>query len=200
MQYSSGVEYGLHAMLQLAMLPSGAWSSVATMTTFQPMPPALMSKIFTQLQSAGLVMAREGVSGGYALARRPEDISVLDIVDAIDGRKPMFQCRAVREKCVLFAEGTPGWASRGVCTIHAVMLTAEKQARNALAECSLAEIAEKSAVKVPKPFLAQATGWFAERSAPAGSESRKSTPERRRTTSATSKPARLKSSRQRRVK
>ncbi|MBE0777079.1 Rrf2 family transcriptional regulator, partial [Escherichia coli] len=49
-----------------------------------------------------LVAATEGVRGGFRLARPANEISVLDVVRAIDGDKSIFECREVRERCAIF--------------------------------------------------------------------------------------------------
>ena len=54
---------------------------------------------------------------------------MLDIVDAIDGRKSLFDCKDMRENCLLFGGEAAAWITNGVCGIHAVMLRAQKSMR-----------------------------------------------------------------------
>ena len=161
--YGSGIECGLHCLLFLIDPPAGGPPSSRDMAEYQGVSPSFVAKIFTQMQKAGLVTASEGVRGGFALARTPEQISVLDVVDAIEGDKPLFRCREIRRNCVLYDDDPPDWTTRGVCQIHAVMLDAEKCMRASLAETSLADIARQTTNKVPGAFLERSRTWFEQR-------------------------------------
>src|ERR1700709_1913353 len=163
---STGVEYGLHCLLYLTeSAPGVREASVRDMAELQVVPVDYLAKLFTKLHRAGIVTATEGARGGFALARPAAEISVLDVVTAIDGDKPLFECRGVREKCAVFGDVTPSWATSGVCGIHAVMLQAEKRMRESLAAHSLAEMAERMSAKAPRTFGPQIVKWFEGRAA-----------------------------------
>src|SRR3546814_20146146 len=87
-------------------------------------------------------------------------ISVLELVDAIEGRKPLFDCQDIRGRCALFEDGAPEWATRGVCSIHAVMLKAEKAMRDTLASETLADIGGRLERKAPAEFGGDTQAWF----------------------------------------
>jgi len=163
---STGVEYGLHCLLFLAA-PSDdrAEASVRDLATFQGVPVEYLAKLFTKLTKAGLVVATEGSRGGFALARAADKISFLDVVEAIDGEKPLFECREIRTRCAVFGSEEPQWATAGVCSIHEVMLAAEKRMRDELASHSLAELGSRVATKAPVEFGAQVSTWFEGRTA-----------------------------------
>lgn len=91
--YGSSVEYGLHCLLFLIDPPGETKFSSADLAEFQGISPSYVAKLFTQLKTAGLVIAAEGAQGGYRLARRAKDISVLDVVEALEGDSPLFQCK-----------------------------------------------------------------------------------------------------------
>lgn len=156
---TASVEYGLHCLLGL--LDAGEQPrSARDLAAFQGISPSFVAKIFPRLEKAGIVEAAEGVRGGYRLARAPETISVLELVDAIEGRKPLFECQEIRGRCALFDDGAPAWATRGVCSIHAVMLKAENAMREALASESLADIAGRLQRKAPPAFGMDTRTWF----------------------------------------
>src|SRR3990167_5387083 len=95
--YSAGVEYGIHCLLFLTdERGDGREASVRALAELQGVPPELLAKVFTRLAKANLVVATEGVRGGFRLARPADEITVLDIVRAIDGDKEIFECRNVR--------------------------------------------------------------------------------------------------------
>jgi Rrf2 family protein len=159
---TASVEYGLHCLLTL--VDAGpAPRSGKDLALFQGISPTFVAKILAKLEKAGIVRAAEGVRGGYLLARTPDTISVLAIVDAIEGRKPLFECQEIRARCPLFGAEPPAWASRGVCSIHAVMLKAEKAMRDALASETLADIAGQVDRKAPPEFGADTRTWFDQR-------------------------------------
>lgn len=156
---TASVEYGLHCLLGL--IDAGeAPRSARDLAEFQGVSPSFAAKIFAKLEKAGIVAAAEGVRGGYRLARPAEAISVLELVDAIEGRKPLFECREVRTRCPLFDGDVPEWATRGVCSIHAVMLKAEKAMRDALASETLADIGGRLDRKAPPDFGEETRIWF----------------------------------------
>jgi len=159
---TASVEYGIHSLLWLAGAGEAPMSS-RELAEFQGLPPAFLAKIFAKLEKAGIVEASEGVRGGYRLARAPQDISFLDIVDAIEGRKPLFECQEVRGRCAVFGDCPPDWATNGTCSIHAVILRAEKAMREALAERSLADVGRAVERKAPPEFASEVRSWIDDR-------------------------------------
>src|SRR5215470_1745430 len=95
--YGASVEYGLHCLLYLVDPPQGVVPSSRDLAEFQGVSPSYVAKLFTQLEKARLVASSEGTAGGYWLARPVDEITVLDVVDALEGGKPLFQCREVRD-------------------------------------------------------------------------------------------------------
>lgn len=158
---STGVEYGLHCLLFLTSPPGEAPEpSVRDLADLQGVPVEYLAKIFTKLSRAGLVLATEGARGGFALARPADEISFLDVIEAIDGNKQLFECREIRTHCAVFDAEAPAWATKGVCSIHAVMLAAEKCMRDELASHSLGALAAQVAAKAPASFGPQVATWL----------------------------------------
>ncbi len=171
---TNSVEYGIHCLLWLVDPASGQPSS-RDLAELQGISPSFVAKIFPKLEKAGIVQAAAGVRGGYRLARAPADITVLDIVDAIEGNKPLFDCQEIRDRCAVFDGDAPNWATNGVCAIHAAMLRAEKAMRESLAQETLASIAAVVERKAPNSFPIEVRGWLNERaSGRAASRSKKS--------------------------
>lgn len=172
--FGNGVEIGLHCLLHL-VAPTGIagdvhggtgperrWPGPSTrdLAEFQGVSPSFTAKIFTQLEKAGIVRSVEGVRGGFALARPADEITVLDVTDAIEGQKKLFQCRDIRDDCILYRDGAPKRARDDVCSIHALMIEAESRMRETLAVTTLADLAETVAGKMPKKRLTDGTAWF----------------------------------------
>ena len=163
------VEYGIHCLLWLAVADDAPLSS-RDLAELQGISPAFVAKIFPKLEKAGIVTASNGLRGGYRLAKPAAQIAVLDIVDALEGRKPLFDCQEIRGRCALFESRPPAWATQGVCAIHAVMLKAEKAMRDSLAAESLGDIAKTFGRKAPASFDGTVRGWLGERNAARGAQ------------------------------
>jgi Rrf2 family protein len=162
--YSAGVEYGIHCLLFL--VGNGGDSreaSVRDLAELQGVPLDYLAKIFTKLAKAKLVVATEGVRGGFKLARPSDEITLLDIVNAIDGQKLIFDCREIRGRCALFEGSPPTWALDGGCAVHGAMMTAQKRMEDALAQTTILDLARKVGRKAPPEFSGQVDEWLVER-------------------------------------
>jgi Rrf2 family protein len=159
----NSVEYALHSLLWLAA-PLEQRPSARDLAALQGISPAFLSKIFQKLEKGGIVEASGGIRGGYRLAKPADDISVLEIIDAVEGRKNLFDCQEIRGRCVLFKGKPPAWATRGVCGIHALMLRAEKTLRDELGRSSLGSLSAGFRNKrLPSQFSGAVQDWFAAR-------------------------------------
>lgn len=161
---STGVEYALHCLLHLTDKPVGVdEASVRDLAELQGLSVEYVAKLFTKLHKAGLAVATEGARGGFKLARAAHSISVLQVVEAIDGPKPLFDCREIRSRCVVYDANTAKQASKGVCSIHAIMLDAEKRMKEVLQSQTLADIAARTAPKLPRTFHTDVVSWIDQR-------------------------------------
>ncbi len=160
--YGATVEYGVHCLLFLAR-PLDNPASSRELAELQGVSPTQVAKIFPKLEKAGLVIATGGISGGYRLARDAADISVLDVIDAVEGDRRLFDCKEVRGNCALFGGVTPDWAVAGVCAVHAVMLRAEKSMRAEMGRTSILDLAEGMYRKAPADFGPDVARWLGDR-------------------------------------
>lgn len=163
---STGVEYGLHCLLYLTRSQAAVdEASVRDLAELQGIPNEFLAKLFTKLAKAELVVATEGIKGGFRLARAADRITVHDVVVAIDGDKPLFDCREIRGRCAVFESGPPAWATRGVCSIHAVMQSAEGAMRAELKQHTLADLVHRTMDKAPASYGPQVVQWLTDRAA-----------------------------------
>jgi Rrf2 family protein len=160
-QFGSSVEMALHCLLNLAGQPADRHPSARDLAEFQGVSPSFVAKLFTRLEKAGIVSSGQGIQGGYSLARPAEDITVLEIVDAVEAAKPLFRCRNIRRNCILYDDPPPPWATQGVCGIHAVFLDAEIAMRDRLGAVTIGDLAAGTAAKIPPAFYDAADNWFA---------------------------------------
>ena len=162
--YSAGVEYGIHCLILLVGNGGDTReASVRDLAELQGVPLDYLAKIFTKLAKAKLVVATEGVRGGFKLARPSDEISILDIVNAIDGQKLIFDCREIRGRCALFEGSAPAWALAGPCSVHAAMMIAQKRMEDALAQQTILDLARKVGRKAPAQFNDQVDNWMNDR-------------------------------------
>jgi Rrf2 family protein len=93
LQLSKRVEYGLIALRHMAMAPHGQVCTSKEIAQKYDLPYELLSKILQKLAKAGIVVSTQGVRGGYALARKPSEVRVSQILNIIEDEKPIIaQC------------------------------------------------------------------------------------------------------------
>ena len=98
MRLSDGVEWGVHVCVLLAPLPDDAALPAAKLAEYHGVPAAYLAKHLQALAGAGVLRTVKGARGGYRLARPPAEITVLDVVEAIDGDQSAFQCTEIRRR------------------------------------------------------------------------------------------------------
>jgi Rrf2 family protein len=139
MKLSEGVEAAIHCAVSLAGLDEGATMPGAALAEQFGLSPSYLLKHLNALVAAGLLESLPGPAGGYRLARRPHDISLLDIVLAVEGPQPAFRCGEIRQRGPV---RLPASAYVKPCGINAAMLRAEKAWRAALAAERLSQIVD----------------------------------------------------------
>ncbi|MGX7677228.1 RrF2 family transcriptional regulator [Plantactinospora sp. DSM 117369] len=138
MRISEGVEWGLHCCLTLAWIGDDEPVSAPRLATWFELPPAYLSKCLQALVRAGILSSTPGVRGGFRLARRPAEITVMDVVTAVEGPEPAFRCTEIRQQGPGVDPSAPEF--RRPCAITAVMRRAELAWRRELAGQTLADL------------------------------------------------------------
>ena len=92
MQITRQADYALRAVLFLAKLNENQRASTSQIAESQHIPPSFLAKIISQLSIAGLIHTSRGARGGVSLSRPSADISILDVVEAIDGPLSLNEC------------------------------------------------------------------------------------------------------------
>jgi Rrf2 family iron-sulfur cluster assembly transcriptional regulator len=117
-------------MMHLAARPAGEVSSLRDVGREQNVPESFLAKIFQSLVHAGLVVSQRGARGGFALARPADQITVAQVVQAIDGPVSLNGCVLWPETCE---------RSRS-CTMHQVWLQAQERMMSVLDGVTLAAL------------------------------------------------------------
>lgn len=167
MAYSVGVEYALHSLVYLVDPPVKRPIGIKELAAFQGLSESYLSKIFTKLVKAGLVQSIPGVKGGYELAKDPDRISFLDVVEAIEGTHPLFQCRNIIANFAIRVDNlepeTAPNAGTVRCQIHRTMLEAEQQMRQYLKRKTLLWLKNRLKQELPAEIHEQTESWFRSR-------------------------------------
>ncbi|NPV41470.1 MAG: Rrf2 family transcriptional regulator [Anaerolineae bacterium] len=99
MQITRQADYALRAVIFLARMNGDERASTSAIAENQKIPPSFLAKIVSQLSLAGLIQTSRGARGGVSLAKKPEEISVLDVIEAIDGPVLLNECAGNPENC-----------------------------------------------------------------------------------------------------
>lgn len=99
MQITRQADYAVRAVLYLAEKGPETRSATSQIAQKQQIPPSFLAKIVSQLSVAGLLQTSRGARGGVSLARPPEQISLLEVVEAIDGPILLNECVAGNGSC-----------------------------------------------------------------------------------------------------
>jgi Rrf2 family protein len=156
MKMSEGVEWTAHACALLAALPPGIGLPANALAEFHDLAPAYMAKHMQALARAGVVESVRGAGGGYRLAKKPQDVTLWDVYEAIEGEEPAFRCSEIRQQgpCTGLSD------YRKPCEINAIFGRAEAAWRSELKSVSLADIVADLARKQTPARRAQLTEWL----------------------------------------
>ncbi len=106
MQITRQADYAVRAVLYLAQLGPEQRAATSQIAQEQQIPPSFLAKIVSQLSVAGLLQTSRGARGGVSLARSPEQISLLEVVEAIDGPILLNECVSGNGACT-FGDDCP---------------------------------------------------------------------------------------------
>ena len=99
MQITRQADYAVRAVLHLAQMKNGDRAATSVVAKEQHIPPSFLAKIISQLSIAGLLHTSRGARGGVTLAREAKDITLLEVIEAIDGPIQLNECVAADGTC-----------------------------------------------------------------------------------------------------
>ena len=142
-----GVEWAIHSCVNLAWTPAGEAVNSARLAEYYKLPAAYLNKQLQALFRAGILGSVSGPRGGFHLARRPENVTVLDIVLALEGPDPVFRCEGILGNAP-DADQEQNFVR--TCLISQTMRQAELVWRQALARQTVAGIADSMERRFPQ--------------------------------------------------
>ncbi|MEU0492779.1 Rrf2 family transcriptional regulator [Nocardiopsis sp. NPDC006139] len=152
MKMSEGVEWALHTCVNLSWTDPGEAVPAARLAEVFALPTAYLAKHLQALARAGILISTTGPRGGFRLARDPGDITLLDVVTAIEGPEDAFRCRQILKDG---PGGRPDVDYRRTCAVSQAMRRAELAWRAELAGQTVADI--RRTVEQRDPAAAPAT-------------------------------------------
>jgi len=147
LRLSKKADYALMAMKHLALRGDQGSSSAREIAALYDIPIELMAKVLQRLVRRGLLASHQGTRGGYELARRPTQISVADVIQAIDGPVAVTACSNDESQCEQFSK----------CNVRDPLWKVRERIVQALGECTIAELA---AEPTPVPQAASRPAVF----------------------------------------
>ena len=123
-------DYAVRAMVDLARLPS-EWETGGAIAARTDIPSRFVTQVMGDLVRGGLVEARIGRTGGYRLSHAPAEITVLALVEAVEGDSRRRRCVLRRGAC----------RSESPCQVHDIFADAQEALIGHLAATSLASAA-----------------------------------------------------------
>jgi Rrf2 family protein len=142
LRLSKKADYALMAMKHLALRGDQGSSSAREIASQYDIPIELLAKVLQRLVRRGLLVSQQGTRGGYQLARVPVQISVGDVIQAVDGPVTVTACSTEAGSCEQFAK----------CNVRDPLWRVRERILAALGECTIAELAAE-----PPPAVTSTT-------------------------------------------
>jgi Rrf2 family protein len=115
MQLTRAADYAVRMMIHLATLPPESRTNRAALAAACDVPEPFVGKILQTLTRSGLIASHRGVHGGFALTQRPDVISLLSVIEAVEGPTQLNTCMRPGDSC-----GRKSW-----CPAHTVWVEAQ---------------------------------------------------------------------------
>ena len=137
MEITRQADYAIRSMVHLADLPIENRVSTATISKAETIPLPFLTKVISRLATAGLVTTSRGMGGGVSLARPPEEISLLQVVEAVDGPILLNHCLLRSGICERESE----------CAAHDVWAEIQDRFTQELSSVTMKDLTERQAIK-----------------------------------------------------
>ena len=158
MRMSDTVEWAAHCCTVLGALPHDQALPAARLAEFHDVPPAYLAKALQALTAAGITESRPGPLGGYRLARPPAEVTLLEIVLAVDGAATAFRCSEIRRRGPAATDSPRAY--RQPCGIARAMWRAEDAWRAELAATTVGDLITELIATVPAAQLLRGAEWI----------------------------------------
>lgn len=136
MQLTRAADYGVRAMVHLAMLPAHERALLPALAAATEAPVSFLSKVLQALSRANLISSWRGKSGGFAILPRGRRASMREVIEAIDGPICLNVCLVKGKSC-----GRKSW-----CPAHPVWMRAQQAMLDVLSKAKITELASTAPI------------------------------------------------------
>jgi Rrf2 family protein len=140
MQLTNAGEYAVRAMLSMASKPKGTVFTILDVATEGDIPLPFLRKIVPLLTRSGYLHSSRGIGGGISLAKEADKITLLDVVEAIEGPMMLNNCLFEPQMC----------HRQPHCAVHLVWREAQDKLKETLGKYSIAELAGSWGIHPPR--------------------------------------------------
>jgi len=134
MQVTRAAEYGVLGLLRLARHQPGQVVMLDEISREERIPRSFLAKIFQSLARAGLVRSARGTKGGFMLARPPETITTLEIIEAVEGPISLQRCLQGPDQC----------PQTGGCPLCGLFASAQSEVRSVFSKTALSDLLQRT--------------------------------------------------------
>jgi Rrf2 family protein len=134
MNITTKSKYAVRALVELARRSSGVPVPLLSLAEARGISPQFLEQLFSALRRAGILQSQRGVYGGFSFNRPPEEITVLDVVEVLDGAIEPATC-TTSEAC----------ERRSICSVGDVWMQAKLAVEGVLAGVSIKQLADREA-------------------------------------------------------
>jgi Rrf2 family protein len=149
MRVSAKSDYALRALIEMASRQDGRAVSAEELGRLQEIPHGFLQAILADLRRAGIVMSQRGQSGGWRLGRAASDVSVADVIRAVDG--PLVSVYGLRPEAVSYNESADG--------LRHVWIAARRALRDVFEHVSIQQLSDRRLPKAVTARTADEDAW-----------------------------------------
>lgn len=142
LKLSKKVEYSLISLMHMDAMPESELATAKQISTAYSIPAELLGKVLQSLAKASLLKSVQGSKGGYRLVRRPEEVTLGEVVRAVEGPLKLTACEADPANCGRYE----------TCNIRKPVYEIQRQLLNYFAHLSLADF-RKTVSTVPEAVI-----------------------------------------------
>lgn len=139
MQFTKAEEYGMFGVLYLADADRSKVIPLSEISQAENIPEKFLAKIFQSLSKAGIVRSHRGVRGGFTLAKSPDEITMKEVLETIQGPYHLMKCTETMSAC---DQGKDDF-----CALREVLVIAEDKLVSVFEQFTLADLAAWQATK-----------------------------------------------------
>lgn len=143
MKFSSSIEYAIHSLVYLSCRTGESPTLVADVAKAINVSEAYLRKVFQLLSRSSIVTSQRGAKGGFYVSRPAEEITLKDVVEAIDGSLPSYNCLKQQRRCLRTFE----------CAVQREFTKAQEKMAEILDATSIASLAAELSAEEAATWL-----------------------------------------------